>query len=154
MCAVKFAVIDKNTSKFVEYKVQEAKNSYSPVNCKITREDGDFNELANISNYSARWEDVETLQMAGLDFVGIASTPSAFFTLNKPNATEEEKEQRVIYNHILIPIRYHMSNWCGTKEDIDHANRYLMNHSSTAMILVISDYLSSRKDIVTFIKEN
>ena len=44
MCAVKFAVIDKNTSKFVEYKVQEAKNSYSPVNCKITREDGDFNE--------------------------------------------------------------------------------------------------------------
>ncbi len=47
MCAVKFAVIDKNSSKFIEYKVQEAKNSYSPVNCKITREDGDFNEDYN-----------------------------------------------------------------------------------------------------------
>jgi len=58
-----------------------------------TFEDSDFNELANISGYSARWDDVETLQMAGLDFVGIAATPSAFFTLNKPNATEEEKEQ-------------------------------------------------------------
>lgn len=83
-----------------------------------TFEDSDFNELANISGYSARWDDVETLQMAGLDFVGIAATPSAFFTLNKPNATEEEKEQYKIkqlrtcvrngYDNskILIPIKF------------------------------------------------
>ena len=44
MCAVKFAVIGNNSNKFVEYKVQEAKNSYSPFNCKITREDGNFDE--------------------------------------------------------------------------------------------------------------
>jgi hypothetical protein len=47
MCAVKFAVIDKSSSKFIEYKVSEANNSYSPLNCKITREDGYFKEDYN-----------------------------------------------------------------------------------------------------------
>lgn len=86
-----------------------------------TFEDGEFNELANISNYTSRWDDVETLQMAGLDFVGIVSKPSDFFILNNPNATPEEKEQYKIkqlktcirngYDNpkILVPIKFRLN---------------------------------------------
>lgn len=42
MSAVKFAVIGSNSNNFIEYKVDEAKNSYSPINCKITRVNGNF----------------------------------------------------------------------------------------------------------------
>lgn len=44
MSAVKFAVIGFDTNNFLEYKVEEARNSYSPLNCHITRENGNFGE--------------------------------------------------------------------------------------------------------------